>query len=732
MESPAFIDDEVIADSEGEMEQDIYPMPSINKGQYIPQLDTFRLFGMTTAAPGSSNPYRASSVSEFSALPSHFQPAKAISSISAFTAGPSVLPDHPARFTSPGVFSDKGKEKAADTSITEFVPMPGTIADRAKTRQRTQKPLPRYTSDVIELTSDEDDDELGLKPSKPQPKPKPKPKAKEPMKPKQVQNTPNPTSASDPPPRPRPRPRPKRPKFTEEPASAFAPGAGPFPLTSTPPMPSHGPEIPIATSPPMPMPHQNWHTRLTTDHTTTFDLPPSDPPMPSFPAEHGVPRIETLPADRPSSPSSLFSELSTTSKSNKRKRAQPDMDAEIDELATSQGAPNNVGVGLGRAHISPRMMGPPPTFFAGSSTASSPMRSVGGGVNTTPSNQIPPSEVVDLTMLPPTLAPLKAKKPRKPKKASAPIDDDDDEAAISRAIVLDEDDQDEDFNPTGESATKKKGKSRAKEKAPKPTKSKGKTKESAAGISPPKAQVEVVIATKSKKGPTKNKGKQKDSASAADKEVFKSREFIEDSDDELQLAGSAAAATAGDDNLLARSNSAVALTPPTMAGGLSISSAPAAPSNNHNPSNSPLLPDANTQAEMMKGDNPPPSRRGNKKRKAIVKSDAEEEATVEGGVAHVNASPSATKKKRKTGDGDKNEKSKKLKDKKGTKRVLLSDEEEGDAYKAVDDDEGPNNEKRTKKTPRKVPRKVIDDDDDEPAGEDRQPSPEKSRDSTKV
>ena len=728
MESPAFIDDEVIADSEEDMEQDIYPGPG---GQYLPRLDTLRLSGTTSTGPGSSNPYRASSVSEF---PSHLQPAKAISSISAFTAGPSAIPDLPARFTSP---SGKGKEKAADTSITDFAPMQGTIADRAKTRQRTQKPSPRSTSDVIELTSDEDDDddELSLKPSKPQsrpkPKPKAKPKAKDPTKPKQVQvqNTPNPTSVSDPPPRPRPRPRPKRPKITEEPAPVFTPGAGPFPPTSTPPIPSHGPEIPIATSPPMP--HQNSHTRLTSDHPMNLELPPSDPPMPSFATVHTenhVPRIETLPADRPSSPSSLFSERSTASKSNKRKRAQPDIEAEIDELATSQGVPDNVGVG--GAHISPPMMGPPPTFFAGSSSASSIVE----GVTTTPSNQIPaemhipPGDVVDLTMLPPTLAPLKVKKPRKSSKAEAGIDE---EAAVPRAVVLDEDDQDGDFNPAGDSATKKKGKSKAKEKVAKPTKSKGKPKESAtAGISP-KAQVEVVITTTKGKGrakaPAKNKGKQKDSA-AADKEVFKSREFIEDSDDELQLVGSAAATAAADDNIPlpvlpntidneARSNSAVA-TRPTMAGGLATSSSSAAPSKG-----------SHTQAEM-KGDNPPSSRRGNK-RKLIVESDAEEGAAEEGGVVHVNVSPSATKKKRKTGDGDKNDKSKKSKDKKGTKRVLLSDEEEEDVYKAVDDDEeGPNKEKRTKKTPRKASRKIIDDDDEqEPANEE---NPEEPRDSTKV
>ena len=375
-------------------------------------------------------------------------------------------------------------------------------------------------------------------------------------------------------------------------------------------------------------------------------------------------------------------------------------------------------------------MGPPPTFFAGSSSASS----IAEGVTTTPSNHIPtavhipPGDVVDLTMLPPTLAPLKVKKPRKSSKAEARLDE---EAAVPRAVVLDEDDQDGDFDPTGDSATKKKGKSKAKEKVAKPTKSKGKPKESAtAGISP-KAQVEVVITTTKGKGrakaPAKNKGKQKD-ATAADKEVFKSREFIEDSDDELQLVGSAAA-TAADDSIPlpvlpnaidneARSNSAVA-TRPTVAEGLATPSSFAPPSKG-----------SHIQAEM-KGDNPPSSRRGTKKRKLIVESDAEEGAAEEGSVVHVNVSPSATKKKRKTGDGDKNDKSKKSKDKKGSKRVLLSDEEEEDAYKAVDDDEGgPNKEKGTKKTPRKASRKIIDDGEEgEPADEEIL---EESRDSTKV
>jgi hypothetical protein len=179
MESPAFIDDEVVVDSEEDIEQGIYSC----RGQYHPRLDTFRLSGTTPSTGlGSSNPY----VSEF---PSHIQPIKAISSISAFTAGPSALPDHPARFISP---SGKGKVKAADTSITDFVSMPGTIADRAKARQRTQKPSL--------VTSDVDDKEFSLKPSKPQSKSQPKPKAKPKTKPEQVQNTPNATSASDPPP----------------------------------------------------------------------------------------------------------------------------------------------------------------------------------------------------------------------------------------------------------------------------------------------------------------------------------------------------------------------------------------------------------------------------------------------------------------------------------------------------------------------------------------------------
>ena len=54
---------------------------------------------------------------------------------------------------------------------------------------------------------------------------------------------------------------------------------------------------------------------------------------------------------------------------------------------------------------------------------------------------------------------------------------------------------------------------------------------------------------------------------------------------------------------------------------------------------------------------------------------------------HVNASPSATMKKGEAGGGDKNDKSKKPKDKKGMKRVLLFDAGEEDVYKSVDDDD---------------------------------------------
>ena len=67
---------------------------------------------------------------------------------------------------------------------------------------------------------------------------------------------------------------------------------------------------------------------------------------------------------------------------------------------------------------------------------------------------------------------------------------------------------------------------------------------------------------------------------------------------------------------------------------------------------------------------------------------------------HVNASPSATKKKGEIGGADKNDKSIKSVDKKGTKRVLLLDKREEDAYKSADDDDqAPSREKRTKKIP---------------------------------
>ena len=61
-------------------------------------------------------------------------PKQYLPSISAFITCPSAPPDHPTRFTSP---SGKGKEKAADPSITDFVPMQGTISEGAKTRQCT-------------------------------------------------------------------------------------------------------------------------------------------------------------------------------------------------------------------------------------------------------------------------------------------------------------------------------------------------------------------------------------------------------------------------------------------------------------------------------------------------------------------------------------------------------------------------------------------------------------------
>lgn len=445
------------------------------------------------------------------------------SSISAFIAGPSASCKH--NFIADNQRSD----------IDNFVGI-ASIADRAKTRQRNlksnlttssdgqfekQKSGENISSDIIELTSEDNDDELSPPSSQPKSRPRPKPKFKVKDKPSDMCNDTLCVSGTteintdksvdaflDPPPRPRPRPRPlvKRNNFAQEstvPPPLHIPGVLPSSSASA----FNGPELPIATSP------------IRSHHTS--QLPPSDPPLPTLTTIHDqddLPRIETLPNldfDGPlSSPSSLFSDLGDLGDSMK-KRKRTIFDQDIDELTSDSelgsrqggiegGAPhdyNNHAAGQLPSHMLP----PPPTFFAGSSSSS-----IGRG------GRIPqvPSELahdpIDLTTLPPTIEPTSAAAKNKASKAKTP------RRKKGDVIPMDEDELDDDFDPT-ESAHK--GKSKPKPKAKKGADSRGK-----GGTR--RAQIEVSIVSKPRKQKTKGKGKEK----ATD--TFKSREFVDESGDE--------------------------------------------------------------------------------------------------------------------------------------------------------------------------------------------------------
>ncbi|KAF8150877.1 hypothetical protein B0H34DRAFT_155018 [Crassisporium funariophilum] len=445
MENPSLVEDEVIADSEDEMEQDLLPAEGGLRGTGK----------HSKAATGNAS----SQVSAFT-LTNHPH-GKVVSSISAFPTNPSTSKEqiHGTAKTSDYGYPDYS------VHLDDFIGA-ASIADRAKTRQRNTRPS--TSSEVIELTSEED--ELGLRPtpSKPRPRPKLKVKAKDSEigqdkgKSKatfdtsldlNIPNTSNsvPSIATDsnPKPRPRPRPVPKRPKGAHN-ESSNVPAPLPAPLPATPPTPYHGPELPVATSPPHPPP-------------LTSQLPPSDPPLPTMTTTYGdddVPRIETLPNDMDfdgpsSSPlSSVDGDRGGGGARNKRKRKELDVD--IDELASSNaalGPPRGGAVAAGSgarhgfekaAHISPRKMPPPPTFFAGSSSSSMG----GGGGRVPPLEPAPEPDVVDLTMLPSTVDPtcIVAKKavkpPAKPRKKKG-------EDADAMVVVLDEDEGDDDFNPGG-------------------------------------------------------------------------------------------------------------------------------------------------------------------------------------------------------------------------------------------------------------------------------------------
>ncbi|KDR78814.1 hypothetical protein GALMADRAFT_137813 [Galerina marginata CBS 339.88] len=766
MESPRPIDDdEVIADSEEEGEQGNFYPESGSGG--IPRLNG------------------TSSVSAFTATANH-PPARELSGISAFTGDPEDYHSHYPSLLN-GVAGNRNG-KVTDTPVTsttaaftDFEGISGSvsIADRAKMRQRTQKPA--AVSDFIEITSDEDDDELGLKPStsKAKIKPKPKPKAKEKftemLKASNVGDPLESTSNSRP--RPRPRPIPKRPKITHV-GIGIVPVSGPplhaaKPRTSTPPPPSHDPEIPIATStPPMPMAQPRWQQTnfLNNPHTLTSQLPPSDPPIPSlstayneYQYDQGLPRIETLPdVGQPSSPSSLFSDPERPTK--KRKRTTPDEEPypEVDELATSQGAPGNLDFPGRLDYLSPRDLGPPPTFFAGSSSSS-----MGGGRGNALPDHLLEHDVVDLTMLPLTIDPgaakkaasAKSKKARKKKTA-----EEDEDMMPPPMIFLDQDEKDEDFDPTADGKPeKKKAKAKPKDKAPK-NKSKSKSKSKDGSDLPRNLQVEVVITSKpSTKGKNKEKpsantatkDKEKGGTKAGNKDVFKSREFIQDSDDEADPMGlvggvnvdeisttSVVASIHKDNAETTASTSAPSLkiTLPATSSTAAVAVGSACDSRTKPTTKAPSFSNSNLDSDMPKTSSSTSKRRsGGNKRKAIFDSDDEEDEDVPPvGEDEIYVSHSAPiAKKRKTGDHGTKDKGK------ARSKVVLSDVEQEDEPDIVDaesatKDIGKKKEKahrETKKT--KALKKITRNEDEDDIGDahvdvqEPQPTPEEIHESAK-
>ena len=560
---------------------------------------------------------------------------QATSPISAFTAGPPA-------------FSTNNMNNQLD-QISDIGNFMGTasIADRAKTRQRNtkqsssakpnassngqlemHKSSANLSSDVIELTSDEDDDEL--RPSRPRSRPKPKLKMKD--KPRDMnldkntdtsgatEITADKSSDAIPDPRPRPRPRPlvKRSKTTHESA---VPPLLPLDIPGFPPSSasaSHGPELPIATSP-------------VQSHFPTSQLPPSDPPLPTLTTMHDegdLPRIETLPNldfDGPlSSPSSLFSDLGDNTK--KRKRTVLDLD--IDELVSDGGlASGQEGIRTSArynydndeaAHVPSHTLPPPPTFFAGSSSSST-----GGGNGRIPSPELG-RDVVDLTMLPPTIKPSGAatKKAAKVNKSRQKKSN----------TIIDEDELDDDFDPT---ESTKKGKSRPKVKKSTDTKAR-----------PNEGQRQVEVSIVSKPRTKKTKGKAKEKATAGNKDTFKSREFIDHSGDEdpIQLIPNAKDLVTSTDSHRISTNKS----------GSHISTSAAlrtADTSSTGTTSTPLLLEGNTL--VSPGDKSDSgntimtssSNRMNKKRKSIIGSDPEDEDEGEKDPA-VGASPKKHKDKR--------------------------------------------------------------------------------------
>lgn len=442
------------------------------------------------------------------------------------------------------------------SSISDFTTIPHapsdeivshSIADRTKTRQRTQatKKLPIVQGDIIELTSEDDVVEKGTRSSAQSIKPKPKVKAK--VKAKMVDkplleasNSHNDSIGSEQP-RPRVRPRPKPIVKRAQPmldslhqypfardSFAYDIPAIPLPPMLTPASYCRQPDLPIATS------------SATINHTMgpgmTSQLPPSDPPnltntagigeKPSRPEDDTLPPIEILQDgeserdgdSRFLSPSSLFSDKGSRTKAKKRKRGVAldiqDKEHEVDQLIPS--SPHRREPSPHIAFLDAYTHGPepPPTFFAGSSSS---FVQNNGERDSSPLPN-PQADVIDLTDLPPTM------KPSKPKKSKKKM--------INTEVIPTEeprgDKGDSDFKPSGKKAVKKrKGNGKdpvilQKENMPKEKKERARKK---------KEQLDGVVLLANK---TKTKGR------PIEKEVFKSREFIDDSDndtDPLLLVG---------------------------------------------------------------------------------------------------------------------------------------------------------------------------------------------------
>ncbi|KAF8896417.1 hypothetical protein BD779DRAFT_1466372 [Infundibulicybe gibba] len=298
-------------------------------------------------------------------------------------------------------------------------PAVASIADRAKMRSRGAKSSTIDTvpggssskrsevsknridpSDVIELSSS-DNDELALRPAKSK-----KSRSKAGAKAKTPPAPTEPVDRADTIPKPRPRPRPI-PRKKNGPVS-------PPPVVHTD-LGTQG-TIPLPTSP-TDIPIQNPFDPLSSQ------LPPSDPPTSTAPVPESdindmdLPPIETLanPAsDAPSSsPSSLFTPQKTSkSKSGKNKKAA------VDELEFDDSETHGVDLRMQPSAAVPQIA-PPPTFFAASSSSLPPPIQDPDPLAALTKEPSPPEDIVDLSDLPPTIRPTETKKGAKPRKPRA-------------------------------------------------------------------------------------------------------------------------------------------------------------------------------------------------------------------------------------------------------------------------------------------------------------------------